>query len=67
MTIYLEFDHKQNRCRTVSVKEAATIWGFSVQTVYNAIKAGTIQVVRISAKRVRISWREVQRVLAGGI
>jgi excisionase family DNA binding protein len=66
MTTYVEFDHRLRRCRTLSVKEAAAVWGFSAQTVYNAIKAGTIKAVRISEKRVRIAESEVQRILEGG-
>jgi excisionase family DNA binding protein len=67
MTIYVEFDTKRDRCRTVSVAEAARIWGFSKQTVYDAIKKGIIKAIRISNKRVRISMKEIDRVLDGGI
>jgi len=65
MSVYIEFDRPKNACRTVSVAEAAQIWGFSLQTVYNAIAKGVITVIRISEKRIRISMQEVERVLKG--
>ena len=67
VTMYIEFDGRDNQCRTVSVTEAARIWGFSPQTVYNAIKKGEIKAIRISEKRMRISKNEVERVLKGGV
>jgi len=67
MAFYIEYDHPRNECQTVSVVEAARKWGFSPQTVYNAINKGVINAVRISEKRLRISKKEVQRVLDGGI
>ena len=54
MAIYIENDHPENECLTVSVTDAAQIWGFSPQTVYNAIKSGGIKAIRISEKRMRI-------------
>jgi len=67
MAMLIEYDHPRNECLTVSVTEAARIWGFSPQTVYNAIKSGEIKAIRISAKRMRISKKEVERVLKGGV
>jgi len=67
MAMYIEYDHQVKECLTVSVPEAARIWGFSSQTVYNAIKNGVIKAIRISEKRMRISKKEVERVLKGGI
>ena len=65
MSVYIEFDRPKNVCRTVSVAEAARIWGFSPQTVYNAITKGVINAISISEKRIRISKQEVDRVLKG--
>ena len=65
--MYGEYQNPKNNCRTVSVVEAAEIWGFSKQTVYNAIGDGVIKVIRITDKRMRISMIEVERVLNGGI
>ena len=67
MAMYIEYDHPVNECLTVSVTDAAQIWGFSPQTVYNAIKSGAIKAIRISEKRMRISKKEVERVLKGDI
>ena len=67
MAIYIENDHPENECLTVSVTDAAQIWGFSPQTVYNAIKSGAIKAIRISEKRMRISKKEVERVLKGDV
>ena len=63
MAMLIEYDHPKNECLTVSVTDAARIWGFSPQTVYNAIKSGEIKAIRISEKRMRISKKEVERVL----
>jgi excisionase family DNA binding protein len=67
MNIFVQSDHLRGRCRTLSVQETAKILGFSPQTVYNAIHAGTVRAIRISEKRVRISQTEVQRILEGGL
>ena len=67
MAMYIEYDHPRHECLTVSVTEAARIWGFSPQTVYDAIKNDVIKAIRISEKRMRISRREVERVLRGEI
>lgn len=67
MKTYFQSDHLHGRCRTLSVQETAKILGFSPQTVYNAIHAGTVKAIRISEKRVRISRTEVQRILEGGL
>jgi len=63
---YIEFDRAKDECLTVSVVEAARKLGVSPQTVYNAIKSGVIQAIRISSKRLRISKRELDRILKGG-
>ena len=65
--MYVEYQNPKSKCRTVSVVDAAEIWGFSPQTVYNAIDDGVITVIRITKKRMRISVIEVERVLNGGI
>jgi hypothetical protein len=65
--MYIEYQNPKSSCRTVSVVEAAQIWGFSPQTVYNAIDEGVIKVIRITKKRMRISMIEVERVLNGGV
>lgn len=65
--MYGEYQNPKSNCRTVSVVEAAEIWGFSPQTVYNAIGDGVIKVIRITEKRMRISMIEVERVLNGEI
>jgi predicted site-specific integrase-resolvase len=65
--MYVEYQNPKSNCRTVSVVEAAEIWGFSPQTVYNAIDDGVVKVIRITKKRIRISMTEVERVLNGGI
>ena len=65
--MYVEYQNPKSKCRTVSVVEAAEIWGFSPQTVYNAIDEGVVKVIRITKKRMRISIIEVERVLNGGI
>ena len=65
--MYGEYQNPKNNWRTVSVVEAGEIWGFSPQTVYNAIGDGVITVIRITEKRMRISMIEVERVLNGGI
>lgn len=67
MNFYVEFDRGKRKCRTVSIEEAAEIWGFSRQTVYNSVKTGDINVVRISDKRMRISLTEIERVLKGAV
>ncbi len=67
MNFLVEFDRGKRKCRTVSIEEAAGIWGFSRQTVYNAVKNGDINVVRISDKRMRISLTEIERVLKGAV
>lgn len=64
---FIEYDRKKDECLTVSVVEAARMLGVSPQTVYDAIKNGVITAIRISAKRLRISKIEIQRVLRGGI
>jgi excisionase family DNA binding protein len=64
---FIEFDRPKDECLTVSVVEAARMLGVSPQTIYNAIKNGVITAIRISAKRLRISKIEIQRVLKGGI
>lgn len=64
---FIEYDRKKDECLTVSVVEAARMLGVSPQTVYDAIKNGVITAIRISAKRLRISKIEIQRVLKGGI
>ncbi len=63
MAMYIEYDHPRSECLTVYVTEAARIWGFSPQTVYDANKNGTIKAIQISEKRMRISRKEVERVL----
>lgn len=60
-------ENNTQECQTVSVDDAAMVLGYKRQTVYNAIKAGKVQVIRLSPRRMRISKKEIKRILDGGI